>query len=98
MARELGMNPKKLGKLDNPHAEPWKLPLPEFIEKLYFRRFGKRVPDIVTSIEERARQLERKKSARRAAKAARRAMAVEAPPASTGSNSKSATDGRGSSS
>jgi hypothetical protein len=29
MARELGMNPKKLGKLDNHHQEPWKLPLPQ---------------------------------------------------------------------
>jgi hypothetical protein len=35
MARELGMNPKKLGKLDNHEQEPWKLPLPEFIRKLY---------------------------------------------------------------
>jgi hypothetical protein len=25
MARELGMNPKKLGKLDNHDQEPWKL-------------------------------------------------------------------------
>ena len=29
MARELGMNPKKLGKLANHKQEPWKLPLPE---------------------------------------------------------------------
>jgi hypothetical protein len=28
MARELGMNPAKLGKLDNHKQEPWKLPLP----------------------------------------------------------------------
>ena len=28
MARELGMNPRKLGKLDNADQEPWKLPLP----------------------------------------------------------------------
>lgn len=31
MARELGMNPKKLGKLDNDKQEPWKLPLPQFM-------------------------------------------------------------------
>jgi alpha-ketoglutarate-dependent 2,4-dichlorophenoxyacetate dioxygenase len=31
MARELGMNPKKLGKLNNHDQEPWKLPLREFI-------------------------------------------------------------------
>jgi hypothetical protein len=27
MARELGMNPAKLGKIDNHKQEPWKLPL-----------------------------------------------------------------------
>jgi hypothetical protein len=32
MARELSMNPRKLGKLDNADQEPWKLPLPGFIE------------------------------------------------------------------
>ena len=37
MARELGMNPKKLGKLDNHQQDPWKLPLPAFIEQLYFK-------------------------------------------------------------
>ena len=41
MARELGMNPKKLGKLDNADQEPWKLPLPAFIESLYQKRFGR---------------------------------------------------------
>jgi hypothetical protein len=65
MARELGMNPKKLGKLDNHEQEPWKLPLPEFIERLYFKRFGKRRPDVVVSIEERARVEEDKKAVKR---------------------------------
>jgi hypothetical protein len=55
MARELGMNPTKLGGLDNHRQEPWKLPLPEFIEQLYEKRFGKRRPDVVTTLEERAR-------------------------------------------
>jgi len=32
MARELGMNSKKLGKIDNHGQEPWKAPLREFIE------------------------------------------------------------------
>ena len=45
MARELGMNPAKLGKLDNHKQEPWKLPLPQFIEELYFKRRGKTAPD-----------------------------------------------------
>ena len=72
MARELGMNPKKLGKLDNADQEPWKLPLPAFIESLYRKRFGKDRPDVVQSIEERAQHLEQKKAARRAAKRLRR--------------------------
>jgi len=68
MARELGMNPAKLGKLDNHKQEPWKLPLQQFIEELYFKRFGKTAPDAVVSIEERARIEQQKKEARRAAK------------------------------
>ncbi len=48
MARELGMNPAKLGKLDNHKQEPWKLPLPQFIEELYFKRRGKTGPDAVS--------------------------------------------------
>ncbi len=62
MARELGMNPKKLDKLDDQGQEPWKLPLPAFIEHLYFKRFGKGRPDVVVSIEERARIQEDKKA------------------------------------
>ena len=52
MARELGMNPKKLGKLDNHNQEPWKLPLPQFIATLYAKRFGRAGPDTVRTIEE----------------------------------------------
>ena len=33
MVRELGMNPAKLGKLDNHRQELRKLPLPHFIEE-----------------------------------------------------------------
>jgi hypothetical protein len=68
MARDLGMNPKKFGKLDNHRQEPWKLPLPQFIEHLYFKRFGKKRPDEVVSIEERFRKEEAKKAAKREAK------------------------------
>src|SRR3979411_145412 len=52
MARELGMNPRRLGKLDNHDQEPWKAPLPQFIEHLYFKNFGRERPEIVMSIEE----------------------------------------------
>jgi hypothetical protein len=41
MARALGLNPTKLGKLDNHRQEPWKAPLPQFIEGLYAKRFGR---------------------------------------------------------
>ena len=68
MARELGLNPKKFGKLANHEQEPWKMPLPEFIRHLYFKHYGKHRPDVVVSIEERARQIAAKKAAKRAAK------------------------------
>ena len=77
MARELGMNPMKLGKIDNHHQEPWKLPLPRFIEHLYFERFGRERPEAVTSLEERLRALDAKKAAKRARKAAARAPSKE---------------------
>jgi len=52
MARELGLNPKKLGKLDNHKQEPWKASLPIFTERLYLKRFGKEKPENVRSIEQ----------------------------------------------
>jgi hypothetical protein len=67
MARELGMNPKKLGKLDNHDQEPWKMPLSEFIKTLYFKRFGRGRPDVVRSIEETVAAKAAKKQARKAA-------------------------------
>lgn len=45
MARELGLSPKKFDGLANTRQEPWKLPLPEFIEELYFKHFNRRRPD-----------------------------------------------------
>ena len=68
MARELGMNPKKFGKLANHKQEPWKAPLSDFIESLYFKRFGKRQPDQVRSIEQLIKVRETKKAVHRAAK------------------------------
>jgi hypothetical protein len=65
MARELGMNPRTLGSLDNHKQERWKAPLPIFIEQLYRKRFGKSQPDRVTSIEERAKEIAEKKAQRR---------------------------------
>ena len=51
MARELGLNPHKFGKLANEKQDPWKKSLPEFIEELYFKRFKKKQPEVVNSIE-----------------------------------------------
>jgi len=59
MARELGMNPKKLGGMANHRHEPWKVPLPQYIEELYFERFRKKRPDNV-----RAGEREEGKAAR----------------------------------
>jgi tetratricopeptide (TPR) repeat protein len=74
MARELGMNPKKLGKIDNHDQEPWKMPLRQFIEHLYFKRFGKERPDTVLSIEDKIRKDEEKRRLRREAKLEARKM------------------------
>jgi hypothetical protein len=41
MAKALGMNPAKLGKIANHKQEPWKAPLPDFIEACYRKRFEK---------------------------------------------------------
>jgi hypothetical protein len=68
MARELGMNPKKLGGLDNHDQEPWKMPLRQYIEHLYFKRFRKKSPDKVLSIEEKIWLDEAKKARRRETK------------------------------
>jgi hypothetical protein len=65
MARELGMNPRKFGKIANEKQEPWKAPLPVFIERIYFRRFGRERPVDVKSIEEVLRSNEKKKEERR---------------------------------
>jgi uncharacterized protein len=65
MARELGINPTNFGKLANHKQEPWKAPLPDFIESLYLKRFGKERPDQVRSIEDLIAAQDLKKAARR---------------------------------
>jgi hypothetical protein len=65
MARELGMNPKKFGKIANEKQEPWKAPLPAFIEHIYLKRLGRDRPADVKSIEEVFRTKEKKKEERR---------------------------------
>ena len=65
MARELGLNPKKFGSLANTKQEPWKLPLPEFIEELYIKHFKKIRPDNVRSIEQIVNDYNKKKQGRK---------------------------------
>jgi hypothetical protein len=64
MARELGMNPKKFGKISNEKQEPWKAPLPAFIEDIYLKRFGRSRPPDVKSIEEALNTKVKKKEER----------------------------------
>ena len=87
MARELGLNPTKLGKIDNHHQEPWKAPLPEFIESLYEKRFGRRSPEKVLSLEDLGRERARKEQARRDAKAQRRLARTSEQEAAVGKSS-----------
>ena len=84
MARELGMNPKKLGKLDNHRQEPWKAPLPQFIEMLYLKRFGRERPEVVMPLEERVRMQAAKKAARRERKRDAGNKREEGPPEEAG--------------
>ncbi len=62
MARELGLNPKKFGGLANHRQEPWKMPLADYIEHLYQKRFGRRAPEQTRSLEENFAQQQRKKT------------------------------------
>lgn len=62
MARELGLNPKKLGSLANHDQERWKSPLPQFIEELYHERFGRDRPEVVRTIEELSQKKQQRQS------------------------------------
>jgi len=65
MARELGMNPKKFGGLANTKQESWKLPLPEYIEELYFKHFKRSRPEHIRTIEQMVRDYGKKKQERK---------------------------------
>jgi len=77
MARELGMNPRKFGGLANHKQEPWKEPLPDFIETLYEKRFKKTRPDRIRSLEQIERDRKRKQAERKARKLERRKNAED---------------------
>lgn len=69
MARELGLNPKGFGKLDNHKQERWKAPLPQFIEGLYYKRFNKEAPNQVYSFEQLSIMKNQKRTEKKTTKA-----------------------------
>lgn len=72
MARELGLNPDKLGKIDNHRQEPWKAPLPQFIESIYFKRFKREEPETVRPLKQILKEMDIKKQQRKKEKDRRR--------------------------
>ena len=72
MARELGMNPDKLGKIDNHRQEVWKIPLPQFIERIYFKRFKREEPETVKPLKQIMAEMEVRKKQQKAKKEERR--------------------------
>ena len=72
MERELGLNPDKLGKIDNHRQESWKAPLPEFIEEIFYKRFKKEHPDIVKPLKQILKEQEIKDKEKKKEKEKRR--------------------------
>ena len=71
------MNPRRFGGLANHRQEPWKAPLPVFIEHLYQKRFKKDRPDRVLSVEEWAREVAAKQAAKRERRRERRLLVAD---------------------
>jgi hypothetical protein len=72
MARELGLNPDKIGKIDNHRQESWKAPLPQFIESIYFKRFKREEPETVKPLKQIMAEMEAKKKLQKEKKEERR--------------------------
>ncbi len=72
MARELGLNPDKLGKIASHRQEPWKAPLPEFIEEIFYKRFKKERPDVVKPLKQILKEQEIKTKTKKKEKEIRR--------------------------
>lgn len=79
MARELGLSPKRFGSYANCDKQSWKLPLPQFIEALYEKHYGKSRPDEVRTIEQLAADQLAKRAIRKAAKEAKAESATDGP-------------------
>jgi hypothetical protein len=69
MARELGLNPHKFGKIANENQESWKIPLPQFIESIYLKRFHKSQPDVVQNLEDMIKAQQEKNAEKKTRKA-----------------------------
>ena len=76
MARELGLNPDKLGKIDNHRQEPWKATLPQFIENIYFKRFKRDQPETVRPLKQILKEMEFKKKLQKEKKEEQRKQRV----------------------
>ena len=72
MARELGLNPDKLGKIDNHRQESWKAPLQQFIESIYFKLFKREEPETVNPLKQIMAEMEAKKKLQKEKKEERR--------------------------
>ncbi len=68
MARELGLSPKRFSNYADRKDQPWKLPLPEFIEALYEKQFGRVAPEVVLTIEAMAAEHQARREAKKLAK------------------------------
>lgn len=69
MARELGMDPKRIRQPANPDPkQPGRLPLTKYIEKLYVERFDRTQPDDIRSMEELAAEHLARRAAKKAAR------------------------------
>src|SRR6266403_6346779 len=77
MARELGMNPRKLGSLADGGQEPWKSPLPEFIVECYRKSFGRSEPEHERSLKEMVQAEERRRKEKQARKDKKRGIPAE---------------------
>jgi hypothetical protein len=78
MARELGFLPKSLRKIDDHQGKLWKMPLKDYIEHLYFKRFGRERPETVRTIEQVAKDMTAKKDQQKANKEPQPELSSEA--------------------
>jgi hypothetical protein len=89
---ELGLNPGKMsGYAPNPH-EQWKAPLPDFIERIYEKRFGASHKPVVRSFVQIAEGRKAKKTQQKQAKDQRRAAAENSAAESTPVENRSDTN------